>query len=1042
VSRIQDHRDVETFRVLHVDDNPDYLALAAEFLGRVGPLDVVSETDTETALARVRDGVVDCVVSDFDMAGTDGLDFFAQVRAVDTAVPFILFTGKGSEEIAAEAISEGVTDYVQKRGGREQYEVLANRVENAVERARAAAKSRDTVDRLHETFDRITDSFLAIDTDWRITYVNDRGASFLGESVDDLLGRDLRTLTANGAARFHEEYQQALQTQEPVSFEAESLTHPGRWLDIRAYPAEDGLSIYWRDVTTLRQRERVLAALYTGARELLSCETTDDLAAHAVKLTETVLGFDEAALYTLSGGAETSARTVATSTDVEPTATEAGLRVLADRVEAADGPVVVGERGPAGVDVAPGVYVAVGEDRLLAAQGVEAGSDDFEVRCVQWLAATVETALSRTRRERELEANRNVVHALHGSAMEFQTCGSVEEVLDVAVRCARDIVSFDRCLFAQHRDGRLERVAQSDDLPGIERSLSTDVGVSGRAYRTGETVVVDDTLRNDVVRRPCPYRSLLTVPLDGWGVFQAVAAEPNAFDTTDAELAELLAMHARAALSRVASDERLRRERDLLAAFFESSGEPVVRVRFDDDHARARIDRVNPAFERVFGLDAAAVEDDVLDDHIVPPDERDAARQFNERSNAGEPVEAEVRRLTADGPREFLFRSVPFRGDDDSPMAYGIYVDITARKRRERDLERYRTIVESTGDPVYTLDAEGDITYVNEAFGTMTGYDTGALIGEHMGLLVPDPDVERSEALIRDLLCDEGRTNDTVELDLVRADGTRVRCENHIALLPFDEEFQGTAGAIRDITDRKQRKRELKAQNERLDQFASVVSHDLRNPLQVAQGHLELAREHPDDDESLDRVEGALDRIDAIVDDVLTLAREGRGAPDVSETAIDAVARRAWDSVDTADASLVVETSVLVDADERRLQRLFENLFRNSVEHGSTDSRPAAGDSVEHGSTADDPEADDPSVTVRVGHVGDGDCGAFFVEDDGEGIAPDERDRVFESGYSTSSDGTGFGLDIVSTIATSHGWDVGLSDGTLGGVRFTVHTAD
>jgi signal transduction histidine kinase len=147
----------------------------------------------------------------------------------------------------------------------------------------------------------------------------------------------------------------------------------------------------------------------------------------------------------------------------------------------------------------------------------------------------------------------------------------------------------------------------------------------------------------------------------------------------------------------------------------------------------------------------------------------------------------------------------------------------------------------------------------------------------------------------------------------------------------------------------------------------------------------------------------------------------------VSETAVAAVARRAWDSVDTADARLVVETSVVVDADEGRLQRLFENLFRNSVEHGST---------------GDDPGADEPSVTVRVGHVENGERGTFFVEDDGSGIAPDERDRVFESGYSTSSDGTGFGLDIVSAIATSHGWDVSLSDGTLGGVRFTVHTGD
>ncbi|AUV82392.1 hypothetical protein C2R22_12680 [Salinigranum rubrum] len=276
---------------------------------------------------------------------------------------------------------------------------------------------------------------------------------------------------------------------------------------------------------------------------------------------------------------------------------------------------------------------------------------------------------------------------------------------------------------------------------------------------------------------------------------------------------------------------------------------------------------------------------------------------------------------------------------------------------------------------------------------------------------------------------------------------------------PVRRGVPGDRGAIRDITERKARKRELKERNERLDEFASVVSHDLRNPLQVAQGHLDLARERIDgDDGSLDRVGNALDRIEAIVDDVLTLAREGTEAPDVSEVAVTDIARRAWDSVDTADARLVVETTLRVDADEKRLQRLFENLFRNSVEHGSTTPRSQArGDSVEHGSTnsqntprsdgsaehSPTDGSDDSTVTVRVGHVeDDGAPRAFFVEDDGPGIDPDRRDQVFESGYSTSREGTGLGLDIVKAIATSHEWDVALSEGTLGGARFTFHLAD
>ncbi|WP_380675350.1 PAS domain-containing sensor histidine kinase [Salinigranum sp. GCM10025319] len=499
---------------------------------------------------------------------------------------------------------------------------------------------------------------------------------------------------------------------------------------------------------------------------------------------------------------------------------------------------------------------------------------------------------------------------------------------------------------------------------------------------------------------------------------QVRVVQESGVDTFDASCLRLLSTTVGTATSGT------RHEQSLLAAFFENSGEPVIRVWFDGDEPR--VDRVNPAFERVFGIDAAEIRGESLDKYVVPEDERASAAAINSDSLDGDPVEAEVRRFAADGLRDFLFRSVPFRGTDGDLMAYGIYVDITARKRRERELERYRTIVESTGDPVYTLDADGDITYVNEALESMTGYDAEALVGEHMRLLVPDDDVERSEALIRDLLGDPGRTNDTVEIDIVRADGSRVCCENHIALLPFDEAFQGTAGVIRDITERKERKRELEAQNERLDRFASVVSHDLRNPLQVAQGHLELLGDRLDgEEESFDRVRDALERMDALVDDVLTLAREGETVTEPEFVSLADTAHLAWASVDTTTARLDVDTDATVLADGGRLQRLFENLIRNSVEHGSTGSRPQVDDSG--------------GVTVRIGTFAaegpHGDAG-FFVADDGPGIPAAECDRVFEAGYSTSDDGTGFGLDIVRSIASAHGWTVHVTESDRGGARF------
>jgi PAS domain S-box-containing protein len=219
--------------------------------------------------------------------------------------------------------------------------------------------------------------------------------------------------------------------------------------------------------------------------------------------------------------------------------------------------------------------------------------------------------------------------------------------------------------------------------------------------------------------------------------------------------------------------------------------------------------------------------------------------------------------------------------------------------------------------------------------------------------------------------------------------------------------------AALDRVEREQRLRDrerlLERQNERLDEFASIVSHDLRNPLNVAQGRLALVYEDCESDH-LDAVATAHGRMSALIDDLLTLAREGETAGDASVVDLATVVESSWQHVETPGATLVCDADRRVRASQSRLQQLLENLFRNAVEHGSA------------------------GVTVTVDDLDDG----FSVADDGPGIPPEDRERVFEPGYSTDDAGTGFGLAIVSAVVAEHGWDLDVTTSADGGARFAI----
>jgi PAS domain S-box-containing protein len=476
---------------------------------------------------------------------------------------------------------------------------------------------------------------------------------------------------------------------------------------------------------------------------------------------------------------------------------------------------------------------------------------------------------------------------------------------------------------------------------------------------------------------------------------------------------ELLANRITNAVDQVRAERRLQEERRRFQILFDRLSQATVEVEYEGDDPI--VQRVNPAFEETFGYDADDVVGDSLDAYIVPDDRTDEAAVINRRVKDGASLfSEEVTRLTADGTRRFLLQNAVY---DDCSGGFAIYTDITERKEREREFEqkntRLRALFEHFPEPTaaYTFrDGEPYLADVNDAFTEVFGYEPETAVGEPTDdLVVPEDHDDEAERLNERV-----RAGDLIDEEVTRltADGTGDFRFRNIHL-PDDENIDGY-GVYADITAYRDRERELERQNERLDQFVSVVSHDLRSPLALASSRLELAAEECDSP-SLADVADAHERMERLIDGLLAFARTDSDALDRTVVDLPALVEECWETLRSEDATLVVETERSVRADPDRLRQLVINLLSNALDHCG------------------------PDVTVRVGDLPDDE--GFYVADDGPGVPEDDPTGVLEAGYSTAQRSPGLGLSVVTQVADAHDWEVRVTDGDEG-ARFEVAGVD
>lgn len=467
------------------------------------------------------------------------------------------------------------------------------------------------------------------------------------------------------------------------------------------------------------------------------------------------------------------------------------------------------------------------------------------------------------------------------------------------------------------------------------------------------------------------------------------------------------------------TEQQLRDERRFITQALDAL--PDSFLVFDEEWT---LQRWNETVAAVTGYD-----DEQLDGMPIeafhPPEYHDLIAGLETTLRTEESLQVEADLLTADGDRiPHEFTAAELSGDDGETRAYvGIGRDITDRRAYERKLERqteeletltaelerqYRHLFEEA--PIMMVltrieDGEPVIDDCNQQFADRLGYDKTDVIDRELATFYTDDSTRR--------LLEEGGYHRALsgafvreERDLIAADGEHV--ETLLRAVPRQDPGDDTTGTLAMYVDVSERKA-IEREKTRLEEVTRVLSHDLRNPLNVAKGRAELAATESDT-EDLAVVLDALDRMEALIEDLLTLARSGEDVREEQPLSLAELSQHAWQNVETPDATLQIDASDQICGEQTRVAQLFENLFRNAIEHGSD------------------------GVTVTVGELDDG----FYVEDTGPGIPAEDRERVFEAGYSTNQDGTGFGLGIVKQVCDAHGWDIEVVAGADGGARFVI----
>ncbi len=758
-------------KVLYVDDEEGMRKQAKIFLERLeDEFQVYTAPSMEEGLEKVERNDIDVIVSDYKMSPKDGLDLLEEIRDRDIEIPFIIFTGKGREEVAMKALNLGADRYIKKGGDPDtRYEFLARTIKQEFRHYSTSKEKEMQKAYFRELFEKSPEGIILVDTNDRIIEANEGFKKIFKYDKEEVVGKKVKDVIVPGDRDSEaDSVSEVVLSGNEIEMETVRKRKDGKKVHVSllGYPIElDGEQIgvfgIFRDITERKRTQEALKRNEKKYRTIFECANDAMFILRDHKVTDC----NQKALEMF--GYEKEEFIGKFPWEFSPAAQEDGQRSEEKAIEKIEG--------------------ALEESQSFEWIHQRADGTDFqtEVRLNKYtvngetsVMAIVRDLSEIKRMKNQLEERNQKITELHKKTTRFEKCDNEQEVCELVIETAEEILDFEVCGIDFVKEGRFVPIAFSSEIEGgfKERKVE-ESGISRKAYREKKSLLIDDRREVDYSRPVVSeYRASLTIPLGDFGIFQALSVEVGAFDEDDQKIAEILVKHAVEAINRLRSEEslvekskkikslhrtavemeRCTEEEEVFELTVEAAEEVLgfydctlaladeendefvikktLRGEYEDNY---RVDLDTGYLSKTYENNSSYLIDDLLEDETAEP----GTDRY--RSALSVP-------LGDIGVFQTMSTETGYYDESDIEMAetlishtYQVLQRIKGEKELKESEKRYRAIFENTGTAMIMVGEDQNISLANEKAEKMMGFFEKSLVGEDFFNFVVDEDKDR-----------------------------------------------------------------------------------------------------------------------------------------------------------------------------------------------------------------------------------------------------------------------------------------------------------